>query len=296
MKGSSSASQKKIVSTDKAPNGLFETCLDDSQLLLEKAKDEVENLLKTVLFGQIASNQHCYVNLPHPLSAVNNREAGVPCLSWGDERVARIEEVFGAVLALLGEDGAADLKRRANVIIREYKPRQHIPFHFDELECSELVIGIILLNEDGRGLCFRKGEGKETLSYCVKEKSGTVFSLRGESRYSWTHGLPPCPARRISITVRFFKQEVIDKWKIAIENQVPAIILTEKDDVSKSSTVRIMIVDGKSNTRKPVVVAATATDEDLIILFKNKLKIKPKTIEGRTGELLNDGDEIIGKK
>lgn len=71
------------------------------------------------------------------------------------------------------------------MIVREYRIQQKIPFHFDDLECSELVVGIILLNEDEqqRGLSFQRGENDKLTQYDVKERPGTVFSLTGESRY-----------------------------------------------------------------------------------------------------------------
>lgn len=128
----------KVAQTERCPNGLFESSVTDLSLV-EEAKSEVELLLKTVLLGQIASNQHLYVNLPHPLAAANNREAAVPCLSWGDQRIASIEKLFHLAMQVLGvtkQDEFDDYKRRANVIVREYKVRQHIPFHLDELECA----------------------------------------------------------------------------------------------------------------------------------------------------------------
>ena len=161
-----------IVETEKAPNSLIINQIDDIELVY-LARQDVENLLKTVLKGQIASNQHCYINLPHPLTVENYREAFVPIFNWSSPEVKNIETLFSVALTSLGkEKDLSDLKDRANVIVREYKPGQHIPFHFDELECSSEVCGIILLNEDPecRGLCFQKGDKRnETLNYTCEE-------------------------------------------------------------------------------------------------------------------------------
>jgi hypothetical protein len=195
-------------------------------------------------------------------------------------------------------------RQRANVIVREYRVRQHIPFHLDELECGEMVIGMILLNEDEkqRGLCFRKGEGDKTLQYTVQEEPGTIFSLTGESRYSWTHGLMPCNGRRISVTVRFYKDEVISKWRREMELLDKSVHTSNPDAVSEqvNLNVRITLVDAKSNAKKPVVVAANSTRDDLLLLFKNKLKLKPKVllvggVEWMDGQPIKEGDLIFGK-
>jgi hypothetical protein len=99
------AKAAKIASTDRAPNGLHEARVDDLQLV-EQAREEVEQLLQTVLLGQIASNQHCYIHLPHPLAASNNRENSVPCLKFGDERVVALEKLFAVSMATLGVKGS----------------------------------------------------------------------------------------------------------------------------------------------------------------------------------------------
>lgn len=90
----------KVVQSPNAPNGLFETQV--SGPLLDEAREEVEKLVATILAGQIASNQHLYVNLPHPLAAPCQREVGVPVLEWGDSRVSAIESLFVVALRQLG--------------------------------------------------------------------------------------------------------------------------------------------------------------------------------------------------
>ena len=41
---------------------------------------------ESALLTMDLSNQHCYVNLPHPLTVHNYREAFVPLFPWGHER------------------------------------------------------------------------------------------------------------------------------------------------------------------------------------------------------------------
>lgn len=93
--------RSNIIETDKAPNGLTISQLDNMELI-ELARQDVENLLKTVLKGQISSNQHCYVNLPHPLTVENYREAYVPVFSWGNPEIKNIEALFSVALTSLG--------------------------------------------------------------------------------------------------------------------------------------------------------------------------------------------------
>jgi hypothetical protein len=302
-----------IVETDKAPHSLIINQIDDIELV-DLAREEVENILKTILKGQIASNQHCYINLPHPLTVENYREAFVPIFDWGSPEVKNIETLFSVALKLVGlEKNLSDLKDRANVIVREYKPGQYIPFHFDELECTSEVCGIILLNEDPecRGLCFQKGDKKnDTLNYTVLEKAGSVFVFSDEARYSWKHGLPPVRGRRISITCRFYKQEVINKWKkdmnIAMLEKDRIVIkyndINEKEKEEKEK-ITITICDFQNQKKsKPIVVNNDISLEELTKIFKNKLSLKVKSISFNDGTLIENGtifkqgDVLIGRK
>jgi len=310
-----------IVETERAPNGLTISQLDNVELVA-LARQDVENLLKTALKGQIASNQHCYINLPHPLTVENFREAYVPVFDWGSPEIANIEALFSVALASLGLS-VEDMKDRANVIVREYKPGQHIPFHYDELECTPEVCGIILLNDDPdhRGLCFQKGgDRNETLNYTVKEKPGSIFVFSDEARYAWKHGLPPVRARRISITCRFYKKDVIVKWQkdmeLAMLQQDRTVIEytdTNADDsiTGKAITgetinekVRITIRDSQNQKKtKVIVVDNNITFDELKQLFKNKLSLKVETIqfanngiEFKNGTVLKQDDILLGKK
>lgn len=259
--------RSKIVETDKIPNGLAVSYLADTELI-DLAKGDVENLLKTSLKGQIASNQHCYVNLTHPLTVENCREANVPVFPWGSDEIANIEKLFELTLIKLGlENDIKDMKERANVVIREYKVGQHIPFHFDELECSSKVIGIILLNEDieHRGLCFQKGgQHNEILNYTVPEESGSIFMLSDEARYTWKHGLPPVKGRRISITCRFYKKNVINKWKKDME--AASLLNTTTTTAPVLDADNIITAESKPNIQRRL--------ELLSPIFRIKRKVK----------------------
>lgn len=297
---------QKVVSVETPPNGLRQTHLKDTHAL-EAALRDVESLLSKELKGQIASNQHCYVNLPHPLTVHNFRESHVPLFAWGEERVAGIEALFSAAVREMGyEKEHDDLKARANVIVREYRVEQYIPFHFDELECSELVLGMVLLNEaEGTGLAFRKGEGNNVLQYMVPEVRGCAFSLEGESRYSWTHGLLPCRGRRISITCRFYKQKVIDKWRaemdaLPADEPLPDPVVAVNEG---PANVNVTLCDGRNlSTRKAMVVPSNTDESALIALFKQKLRLKvskialDKGVEWVPGRVLQNGDVIVGFK
>ena len=301
--------KSNIIETEKIPNSLIISQLDNAELIA-LARQDVENILKTVLKGQIASNQHCYVNLPHPLTVENYREAYVPIFSWGNPEIANIETLFSSVLTLLGLS-EEDMKSRANVIIREYRVGQYIPFHYDELECSSEVCGIILLNEDPecKGLCFQKGDKRnETLNYTVREKTGSIFVFSNEARYSWKHGLPPVRGRRISITCRFYKKDVISKWKkdmdvAMLERDRNVIEYNDLDSKNESEKVRITICDFQNQKKsKPVVVDNGISVDELKKLFKNKLSLKVESIyfdngtEFENGNVIKQGDVLIGRK
>ena len=295
-----------IIETEKIPNGLVMKELNNMELI-ELAKQDVENLLKTVLKGQIASNQHCYVNLHHPLTVENYREAYVPIFDWGSPEIKNIEALFSIAITSLGLS-EEDMKKRANVIIREYRSGQYIPFHYDELECSSEVCGIILLNDDadGRGLCFQKGTGRnETLNYTIREKPGSIFVFTDEARYSWKHGLPPVRARRISITCRFYKKDVISKWEknmeLAMLDRDRTVI--EYTDDPKDEKVRITISDFQNRKKsKPIVVNNNISLDELKQIFRKKLSLKAELIHFEDGTEFKDGTVIkqdsvlIGRK
>lgn len=192
------------------PQGLRVIRLQD-QAKLSQALREVLDVFEKEVKGQIANNQHFFIQHPFPLHG--SREANTPLFPFGSERLKTVCELVAETMQLLGVETSTrdEMISRANVIVREYRPNQHIAFHCDELECDSQVFGFILLNEhlDHRGLVFKRGEGNREVRYTVEEHPGTAFVMAHEARYNWKHGLPPVSARRISVTVRFFKKTVL---------------------------------------------------------------------------------------
>ncbi len=284
-----------------APNGL--TVLQLQSAGLDKARNEAEEILRNELSGQIASNQHCFINLPFPLTS-GNREAVTPTFAWSDSRVAALAAVVEEAFVQLGftEKERADMRARANVIVREYRRGQAISFHVDELECSAYVVGIILLNEcdKQRGLMFVREERK----YVLEERCGTTFLMRDEARYAWKHGLLPCTGRRISVTVRFFKRKVLDAW-VAAGSQL--YLAPPRDDKIHEGSeslerVRVVLIENSNFSNcKSVVLASEKKDLKAVLkLFNDKLRVKAKVVFV-DGELwdgnaaaLTDGCKLYG--
>ena len=136
-----------------------------------------------------------------------------PCFRLHDVRVASLSQAVVASMHQLGfSQGQIDqMLPRANIICREYRVGQGIPFHTDDTACDAVVLGLVLLNEapQHQGLQFRKGEGKHVVVHTVQERPGTIFMMSHEARYSWRHGLASAAGRRVSVTVRFFKPKVL---------------------------------------------------------------------------------------
>jgi hypothetical protein len=62
-------------------------------------------------------------------------------------------------------------------------------------------------------LNFKRGgsrNGEEEV-YVLQESVGSLFLMSDDARYVWQHGLPPVDAIRVSVTIRFFKHDVLAK-------------------------------------------------------------------------------------
>lgn len=214
---------------------------------------------------QIASNQKFFLNLPFPLSG--EREAGTPVLPWGDSRVAAIEQVVRSVAA---QFAIPDKLERANVIAREYRPGQKIGFHVDDELCGPRVFGVVLLNKKPEcGLVLTKGGVK----HVIREEPGTAFLLEEQARYAWKHGLPPAPARRVSLTVRFFRRDVVLPEPIGEHSA-----LMSAADVPVTSAAVTIVRNNKQSVRKAAVLASPVQFEELLRVVRNKLNAKPIAI------------------
>lgn len=166
-----------------------------------------------------------------------------------------------------------------------------------------------MLNDDPdcRGLCFQKGTGKnETLNYTVREKPGSIFVFTDESRYAWKHGLPPVRGRRISITCRFYKKDVISKWKKDMELSEKDRTVIQYNDIDTDGAtekVRITICDYQNRKKtKTIVVNNDISLDKLKQIFKNKLSLKVESIyfengaEIKNGTVFKQDSVLIGRK
>eukprot|EP00019_Armaparvus_languidus_P002054 CAMPEP_0168599840 /NCGR_PEP_ID=MMETSP0420-20121227/12365_1 /TAXON_ID=498008 /ORGANISM="Pessonella sp." /LENGTH=231 /DNA_ID=CAMNT_0008637691 /DNA_START=980 /DNA_END=1671 /DNA_ORIENTATION=- len=192
------------------------------------------------------------------------------------------------------EQEQAECERAANIIVRLYNPGQKISFHVDELECSNIVLGIVLANDNEQkfGLNFRRPATKNGQLECfiLKEEPGMTFLMSEDARYAWQHGLPPVSARRVSITVRFFKNDVLKKWnelqkrKQSDENRTVEknneILENNDDNVAiDNEKILIKLILNKKQTTSSSVVVDSVVDTDQIKLFaKNKLRVNLKKI------------------
>ena len=263
------------------PNGL--TVIELHSALLPRAREQVEQILAHELKGQIASNQHCFINLPFPLAS-SNREAATPTFSWADERVAAIAAVVDEALVQLGfsEEEQTDMKKRANVIVREYRKGQSISFHTDELECASVVVGVVLQNEcaQQRGLVLTRGND----TFVLEERCGTAFAMRDEARYAWKHGLPPCTGRRISVTVRFFKRKVLDAWVAAGSQLCLAPPRSTLTAVTGAERVRVTLTENRNfQNCKAAVADPKGGLKGVLKLFKDKLRVKVSVVYLESG-------------
>lgn len=293
--------RENLREVENPPNGFDSYQLEDVQLLKDCEK-EVEDILACELSNQIASNQHFFLNLPFPLS--HSREANTPSFAYTSTRVPALARLVLEVFRLCqcSQKEIDSMLPRANVIVREYRPGQQIAFHVDELECDAEVFGCIIRNDHptNNGLLLRKGEGNVTLNYTVKEQCGTVFYLRDEARYKWKHGLPPCEARRISVTIRIFKQAIIKKFNQQLkkdgadakqeDSKEEATTTAERTAGSNATKCRIQICKNSNrNLVKPAVFNSPVDIKELKKLAKNKLTINAKNM----AFYLANGTEVV---
>lgn len=253
--------------------------------------------------SQIASNRHFFVNLPFPLAHEVAREETTPTFSWEDERIASLTRLLRTLV-----QNDEDRLLRANVIVREYLPRQKISFHVDDLKCENEIYGLVLLNEDpaGKGLSLTKGggaRGKE-LCFTIRETQGTVFCLSDQARYAWKHGIFPVSHRRISVTVRILKAKYVEEYNTAIRvaaaNRERPTVKQEATTTAASPSVppkQVLVTlcdNQKPHSEKPVLVRSSVDIMLLRTIAKNKLRIQPKMqprfyLDGDNGRPLCEG-------
>jgi len=267
----------------RAIAGLTVSSIDSNQIA--PALGQADAIFASVCAHQIASSQRFFVNLPFPLSGV--REAGTPVYSWHDDRVTALLEVIRIAAAQFGVTDDLD---RANVIVREYKPGQRIPFHIDDELCGPRVFGIILANGSAaHGLVL----AKDGASYAIYEEPGTCFLLEEQARYSWRHGLPAVPARRVSVTVRFFKPGVTLPEPNALVER--ARRCADELALSQPAVVAVTLIrNAQQSLRKAATVGVPILVADVMRAAKNKLQCKPRRLFVLGGRELADGDHLPG--
>lgn len=90
---------------------------------------------------------------------------------------------------------------KLQVIVNEYKPGQGISAHIDDpKQFGEWVISVSLGSSEN--IIFTKGDIKKE----VYVKGGSLYEMKNDSRYKWSHSINPVKNRRISITFRYMKQ------------------------------------------------------------------------------------------
>lgn len=299
------ALQHRYERTTEVPAGLtFGRVVDlaGCQAALAEAEAIFADPTAAGVASQIASNRHFFVNLPFPLVHEVAREDTTPTLSWEDERIVSLTRL---VRALVQND---DRLLRANVIVREYLPRQKISFHVDDLKCENEIYGLVLLNEDptGKGLSLTKGggaRGKE-LCFTIREMQGATFCLSDQARYAWKHGIFPVSHRRISVTVRILKAQYVEDYNTGIGVEtVHRERLTAKREAATTAAspaappkqVLVSLCDNrKPHCEKPVLVPSLVGLVQFRTIAKNKLHIQPKMqprfyLDGDNGQQLYEG-------
>jgi hypothetical protein len=81
----------RFEATQVAPQGLHSAQITDAELLADALR-EANSVFDGECAGQIASNQHFFVNLPFPIGGT--REAGTAIFDLEDERVPRLSELI----------------------------------------------------------------------------------------------------------------------------------------------------------------------------------------------------------
>lgn len=81
----------RFVATQVAPQGLHTAHITDAALLADALR-EANSVFDGECAGQIATNQHFFVNLPFPIGGT--REAGTTIFDLEDARIPRLSELI----------------------------------------------------------------------------------------------------------------------------------------------------------------------------------------------------------
>ena len=88
----------RFVPTQTAPQGLHEARITDTALL-EDSLREANSVFDGECAGQIATNQHFFINFPFPIGGT--RESGTTIFDLEDARIARLSELIRHTLRKL---------------------------------------------------------------------------------------------------------------------------------------------------------------------------------------------------
>tara|TARA_B100000886_G_scaffold340483_1_gene310385 strand:- start:3870 stop:5063 length:1194 start_codon:yes stop_codon:yes gene_type:complete len=110
------------------------------------------------------------------------------------------------------KDGYIPNFKNANIIIRKYD-KGGIGHHKDKIDelFEPIVYTLIVKNESNEDGCLDFLSDDKKISYSVPEKEGTIIIMEDESLYNFTHGVNPCNRLRISVTVRFYREDRLKK-------------------------------------------------------------------------------------
>jgi alkylated DNA repair dioxygenase AlkB len=93
----------------------------------------------------------------------------------------------------------------AHALLTEYAPGAGIGWHRDRPQFED-VVGVSLLSPCRLRFRLRQANGWTRATLIAEPRS--AYLLRGPSRRSWEHSIPPLDALRYSITFRTFRDDV----------------------------------------------------------------------------------------
>lgn len=99
--------------------------------------------------------------------------------------------------ARVAEEVHVDERILEQVLVQRYPPGAGIGAHRDSPAFGEPVVGLSLLGEARLVMHGPRGARFET-----RLRPRSVYALRGEARWVWTHEIPPVKEERLSLTFR----------------------------------------------------------------------------------------------
>ena len=169
--------------------------------------------------------------------------------------------------------------KNANIIIRKYD-NAGIGHHKDKIDelFEPIVFTLVVKNESKLNGCLNFKSDDNTVKYVVPEKDGTIIIMQDESLYNFTHGVNPSNGVRISVTVRFFREDKLTKLlgynntkkmtELDIMTRNKIINYLKKKDNEQSS--ECMSIDKELNSMSTKSSCDTFSDNELHEFFSFK--------------------------